>query len=383
VDVPDVVDYCGTLEDVAFSGGIGYACTQEAAEQIKDTTTKHGLTHVVLAACSCCGLDQICFSCSDRRVLCKSNLLSENELGVTYEFINIREHCAWVHRDRPEEASAKAKTLIRAGVARVRLNRLSAGGMLAVERSALVVGDGLGGMQAASHLSAMGFETDLIVNGDTTACSSGQYSLLKGQMESELRSNRARVLHGAKLVNVEGSAGRYQVTAMQDGKPLRLAVGAIILDRTTPRDLPPLLSKAVANGRQAVLGAAFEPAVSRLPGVFLCGAEGAADVADAVVRGAAAASKAAVWLTKGLLETKSTIVAIDQSRCRGCGTCASVCQVGAIALVESASGVFTAQVDEGVCQGCGMCAAYCPSGALSQYGHSDEMIAASLQAILS
>ncbi|MFH1486181.1 MAG: FAD-dependent oxidoreductase, partial [Chloroflexota bacterium] len=46
VDVPDVVDYCGTLEDVAFSGGIGYACTQEAAEQIKDTTTKHGLTHV-------------------------------------------------------------------------------------------------------------------------------------------------------------------------------------------------------------------------------------------------------------------------------------------------------------------------------------------------
>ncbi len=104
---------------------------------------------------------------------------------------------------------------------------------------------------------------------------------------------------------------------------------------------------------------------------------------EAMIQGAAAATKASVWLNKKMPDIKQTVVTVDQYKCRGCGTCASICQSGAIALVEKNSGVFTAEVDEGLCQGCGMCTASCPSGALSQYGYSDDAITASLKAVLS
>ena len=126
-----------------MSRQVGYACTDEAAEEMKDLARQHNLTHIVLAACSCCNLDQICFSCSDRRVQCKSNLLDSNQQdNIYYEFVNIREHCAWVHQNQPEAATAKAKSLIKAGLARAKESQPLAKKKQNIERSILVVGGG-------------------------------------------------------------------------------------------------------------------------------------------------------------------------------------------------------------------------------------------------
>ena len=128
----------------------------------------------------------------------------------------------------------------------------------------------------------------------------------------------------------------------------------------------------------------MEPAVSRLSGVFLCGTgQAAMNATEALVQGAAAASKASILLSKGEIEIVPTVVTVDQQRCRGCGTCESLCGFGAIALTERIPGVFSPQVDEGSCLGCGICVAHCPSGALSQGGCSDFQISTSLEAILS
>ncbi|MFC2003791.1 4Fe-4S binding protein, partial [Chloroflexota bacterium] len=117
---------------------------------------------------------------------------------------------------------------------------------------------------------------------------------------------------------------------------------------------------------------------------FLCGTgQAAMNVPEALIQGSAAASKASVLLSKGTIDIEQTVVTIDQQRCRGCGTCESVCEYGAIMLRERIPGVFSAQVDEGLCRGCGICVAHCPSGALSQNGYSDLQISASLEAILS
>lgn len=75
----------------------------------------------MVAGCACCNLGQICYSCSDRRIECKTNLL--DGAGAYYDFVNIREHCAWVHRARPEAAAVKAAALIRAALARAALAR--------------------------------------------------------------------------------------------------------------------------------------------------------------------------------------------------------------------------------------------------------------------
>ncbi|MFC1870239.1 FAD-dependent oxidoreductase, partial [Chloroflexota bacterium] len=396
VNLPDVVEYCSELGGVVVSREIGYACIDEAAREIRGVARQRNLTHVVLAACSCCNQDQICFSCSDRRVQCKSNLLYGSQLGgIGYEFINIREHCAWVHHNQPERATSKAKALIRAGVARAVESQPLAKRALIVERSVLVVGGGLSGMQAAADLVAQDFQTILIREHKLDGGHSEEFDSVRRNLESGLGGSRIMMLSGAELVDVDGTAGRYQATVVRDGTPSTFTVGAIILDLSAINGqesnpsagemaLPPLLLKAFRNDRQEGGLPFVEPAVSRLPGVFLCGiGKGAADVAGALVQGSAAAGKALALLNRGTIDVEQTVVAIDRQRCRGCGTCVSVCPFGAISLIERNPGVFLAQLSEGLCRGCGICGAHCPSGALSQSGYSDRQLTASLEAILS
>ena len=67
-------------------------------------------------------LDQVCESCTYQRIRCKSNLLSVpfDLVNLPIEFINIREQCAWAHRDEPARGTAKAERLIAAGVAKAK-----------------------------------------------------------------------------------------------------------------------------------------------------------------------------------------------------------------------------------------------------------------------
>ena len=390
IDMPDVVEYCRGLDGAVLTCQVGYACTDETARELKDLAQQHNLTHLVLAACSCCNLDQICFSCSDRRVQCKSNLVDSNHQdNIYYEFVNIREHCAWVHHSKLKEATAKAKSIIRAGLARAKESQPLTKKEINVDGSVLVVGDGLSGMQAANDLAAQGFQTILIREYEPTKESSEEFYSVRQDLERELTRSGIMILSAAELISIDGPVGRYQATVVQNGKTRRFTVGAVVIDMKAVMEktgLPSLLLKATRNGdKPFVTGQpGMEPAVSRLPGVFLCGMRQAAmNVNEALIQGSAAASKASVLLNKGKIETVQTVVSVDQQRCRGCGTCESVCEFEAIMLTERNPGIFSAQVDEGLCQGCGICVAHCPSGALSQNGYSDLQISASLEAILS
>ena len=91
---------------------------KKAHRRSKLMSKQEKIAHVVLAACRCCNLEQICFSCTDRRVMCQNNLSIDLPQGVNIEFANIREQCAWVHKDDPEGATAKAIELISTGVVR-------------------------------------------------------------------------------------------------------------------------------------------------------------------------------------------------------------------------------------------------------------------------
>lgn len=53
-------------------------------------------------------------------------------------------------------------------------------------------------------------------------------------------------------------------------------------------------------------------------------------------------------------------VQVDVEKCTGCGTCADVCPVEAIAVTDG-----KAEVNEDECVDCGTCVEECPEGALS------------------
>lgn len=387
IDIPDVIADSRRREGVVLSQTVGYACTLETAQEMKDLAHYHNLTHVLVAACACCNLDQICFSCTDRRVQCKSNLLSNGQDNIYYEFVNIREHCAWVHHNQPAAATTKAKALISAGLARAKLSQVLTTRKLDIERTVLVVG-GVSGMRAAIDLSRQGFPTILIPQYEPDK---------KGQIEQnlteELASSGAIVLHETRLAGVAGAVGRYRATLVQNGKTRQVATGAIILDlsgfnehQNESATNTELWRRLIANGNKPPVTApsGIEPAVSRLPGVFLCGTgQSAQNIVAALTQGSAAATKAAVWLRQSSSDVVTTLAVVDRQRCRGCGTCQSVCQFGAITLIERTPGIFSALVDDGLCRGCGVCVAHCPSGALTQNGATDGQLTTSLEAILS
>ncbi len=51
---------------------------------------------------------------------------------------------------------------------------------------------------------------------------------------------------------------------------------------------------------------------------------------------------------------------IDKKVCIGCGTCVSICPVGAISFDKDGK----AQIDKTICIGCGACQANCPVSAI-------------------
>ena len=64
--------------------------------------------------------------------------------GHLFEMANIRDQCSWVHFGEPEEATFKAKDLVRMAVARAATLRRFEDMRLEVDQRAIVVGAGAG-----------------------------------------------------------------------------------------------------------------------------------------------------------------------------------------------------------------------------------------------
>ena len=138
VDTADICRRASRWPGVASARELPVACSAEGAADIRSGIVADKLNRVVLAACSCCTINQVCFSCTFQRVRCKQNLgvlpvshpdgppaqVDATGMGLdagNFEFVNIREQCAWVHGDDPAAATAKAAAMIEAASARANL----------------------------------------------------------------------------------------------------------------------------------------------------------------------------------------------------------------------------------------------------------------------
>ena len=97
-------------------------------------------------------------------------ILAEAGLPPRYlEFVNIREHCSFVHQ-APEvraKATAKAIELIRAGIARAKLLEDIPTKVVPVTPVALVVGGGIAGLSASIDLGDAGYKVYLVEKNPT------------------------------------------------------------------------------------------------------------------------------------------------------------------------------------------------------------------------
>ncbi|MBE0480847.1 MAG: CoB--CoM heterodisulfide reductase iron-sulfur subunit A family protein [Dehalococcoidia bacterium] len=152
VDVPSLVEYASTLNNVVHCQENLFACSTDTARQIADTIQEKGLNRVVVAACTP----------RTHEPLFRDTLREGGINPYFFEMANIREHCSWVHSREKEDATRKAKDIVRMSVARASLLQPLQEFELPVDKRGLVIGGGLAGMTSAVSLANQGFEVYLV-----------------------------------------------------------------------------------------------------------------------------------------------------------------------------------------------------------------------------
>jgi len=152
VNISETVEYCKTLPNVVYAQNQLFSCATNSAKEITDITKEKGLNRVVVAACSPRTLEP----------LFRDTLREAGINQYYYEMANIREHNSWVHQKEKEEATSKAKDIIRMSVARAcHLEPLQEFD-LPVDKRALVVGGGVAGLTCALSIANQGHEVYLL-----------------------------------------------------------------------------------------------------------------------------------------------------------------------------------------------------------------------------
>ena len=151
VDVETVEEYALKLPNVEVARTYSYMCSAPGQALIKEDIKENGLNRIVVASCSP-RMHEMTFR----------KAIQETGLNPYFlEMANIREQCSWVHEET-EEATAKAKKLIAASVAKVRLLEALESKEVDAEPAALVIGAGIAGIQAALDIADAGFKTYLV-----------------------------------------------------------------------------------------------------------------------------------------------------------------------------------------------------------------------------
>jgi len=151
VDVEAVADYAQSLEGVELARDYTYMCSDPGQDLIKQDIHKFGLNRIVVASCS-----PLMHELTFRRAL------EEGDLNPFFlQMANIREHCSWVIDDR-QQATSKAKSLVRAAVHRVRYHNPLSMRIVDMQPSTLVVGGGIAGIEAALRLADAGKQVYLV-----------------------------------------------------------------------------------------------------------------------------------------------------------------------------------------------------------------------------
>jgi heterodisulfide reductase subunit A len=151
VDVESVSDYATTLPGVQMARHYAYMCSDPGQALIKDDIRNEGLDRVVVASCS-----PLMHETTFRQACSEAGLNP-----YLFQMTNIREHCSWVSDDQVL-ATQKAKALVSAAVRRVSLHYELESRQVDVQQSAVVVGGGIAGIEAALRMADAGKHVYLV-----------------------------------------------------------------------------------------------------------------------------------------------------------------------------------------------------------------------------
>ncbi len=234
IDVSELSEFANSLSGVVKEHE--YLCGRAGLEFARAFLKESEANKVVLAGCS---------PRTHRGIFLRA--LSDFK-GLIIEHANIREQCAWAHEDR-RRATEKAKVLLRMAVHRVLELELLEKIKLDITPSAIVIGGGVAGMQAAYDIASRGFKVFLVerskeLGGRVARLSSTFPTISCGiccmhncpnceltpKIEEIYAAENIEVLTSAEVVSAKGHLGDYKVKVrMGEEGERELNVGTVII----------------------------------------------------------------------------------------------------------------------------------------------------------
>lgn len=209
-----VVEAAKALDGVALVREIPGLCRSLALESLRAEVAASDINRVVVAACSP----------RDILHLVERELSGSGTWRGLVEVANIREQCAWVHQDG-EAATRKAQDLVAMAVEQVRLARPIREQARAIPSSAVVIGGGPAGMQAASSLADLGYEVHLVEKDSSlggrarrivSALDGADVQGVLRKLEERIRSDSRITIHTAsRITGISREGGGFRVSIMR------------------------------------------------------------------------------------------------------------------------------------------------------------------------
>lgn len=227
VRVAEVVEAARHMPKVVYAADCLHACSQDSQIAIREAVIEHNLSHLLIAACSPATHGPLFQETAQEAGLNK----------YLCDVANIRNQCAWVHKDLPEEATNKAKELVRMKVAKLALQEPIWPTAVSLTRAALVIGGGISGMSCALTLAAeSGFEVHLVEKSNTLGGMASKIhqgfrgenipGLVDELIDKVLAHPRIKTYLSVEPVESCGGMGNC-ITTLSDGQKIRH--GVIIL----------------------------------------------------------------------------------------------------------------------------------------------------------
>ncbi len=212
LDCEEVTRYAQTLPGVVYATSNLYTCSESGIGEIQKAIKQQRLNRVVVASCSP----------RTHEPLFRSACAEAGLNPYLFEMANIRDQCSWVHMQHRDEATAKAKDLVRMAVAKAAFLEPLKEFENPITRRAAVIGGGIAGLSAAENLADMGIEVVLVEQGDALGGLTRELSrlapydldpeqVLAPLIEKITRHPMITVYSGSRMTSISGYIGAYQV----------------------------------------------------------------------------------------------------------------------------------------------------------------------------
>ncbi|MBD3354274.1 MAG: FAD-dependent oxidoreductase [Candidatus Lokiarchaeota archaeon] len=216
VNVPEVVEYTKTLPNVAYAESNLYTCSADTQISIKEKIIEHNLNRVVVASCTP----------RTHEPLFRETVKEAGLNQYLFQMTNIRDQCSWVHMHQPEEATEKAKDLVKMAIFRVQKNRPLQELDLEITPNVLVIGGGVSGLNAALNLAQQGHSIYLVEKDEKlggfarnihkTIEGYDVQNYLNKLIERVKKHNKITIFKNTNIKNLAGYLGNFKTTVINE-----------------------------------------------------------------------------------------------------------------------------------------------------------------------